>query len=1032
MTDTVPWLRSCPQMTAESVIDYASNVYYKQEDVDWAAANRPISSNDHQAYDTFFLDKLLYPNKDVFSNNKELSNESSVYETMMNSVQDLSRLGLESDEDSDGTNAGSSTEAAMFQQTSSVDSDSDPEPEPAPKPATPDVAKYNDGKEEFRGNLRLVTPVTPDNQPPVNIMVDDQSSGLDSEGEAGYVTFSTKSPFASRPVSGSHTKHDNGTMTAPPTPAPLDMGALVSQVNKKALGKFFRSDTTKPGNRKIAAPAVPDSVAALTQKGGFNTTKDSFSLTKSGALSQMPAGSNKGRMLWTKVQAMIFIQDPRWCKLVKEYANRREQRMPQTSLSVGDAHTLGREENEKNSKRKKKRTRKNVGMMDDGIHMLNAKDFKSQFGAEVHGTDEEGDRVDQDVDFSKFEPLRIPSSVRLNLESDVSSVESEGENAEQDRSLEDLLCHELANLILAEAIFIECVIACKSARATRNWQRCRIKVYLGKTIRITKVSKMTTFQKSVFFQMTMRKEWRRFDKKGKMTPGILAAFTIFMEMQDNNQDMTCPPEMDALFTICSQLLREVTNEFIEQVIVQEADVEPEHVKHLVKFANFKDSLWLYEMVLDEVIAAFIDRLRITVILPDLETIAHYKKCIRVKEDVVQSKKSLMLTTMETEQQNMTGGTAMGSLTVSEMLDRYSTISEQDKIRFLASFRENAVYDKDLDNFGLDEAALSNAIQGLVVSCGNKMLRKTEMAYLMEMFGPAVVGCGPNKVVTANQYFVIAALAERMGHANNVSCNTATSNIDIYDCEDFSELKEKLKSLWLLNSPNSFGMISLSTLEITLIAGRMDQNSIASIIGHFNNLGCEELDVLDFVAYMPLFNEMHDAVTDQPLSEDTRMLDVATGWFQARKAFKKWRRLVTTRRAAGAWMKRVKGRRKPKSNLAPLTRVTPKVARAAEALRIERSARRRTKTELEKTKAEERKRKGLTDDPMEFTRALQTHTSLQDVSGGVVPGPMAAPAAPGLLASAPADRQRKTLLQKYSSAPHLPSLGLAPGPDKVLL
>ena len=47
--------------------------------------------------------------------------------------------------------------------------------------------------------------------------------------------------------------------------------------------------------------------------------------------------------------------------------------------------------------------------------------------------------------------------------------------------------------------------------------------------------------------------------------------------------------------------------------------------------------------------------------------------------------------------------------------------------------------------------------------------------------------------------------------------------------------------------------------------------IAAIIGHFNQLGCDELDVLDFVAYMPLFNEMHDAVTDQPLCVDTAPL-----------------------------------------------------------------------------------------------------------------------------------------------------------------
>ena len=65
-----------------------------------------------------------------------------------------------------------------------------------------------------------------------------------------------------------------------------------------------------------------------------------------------------------------------------------------------------------------------------------------------------------------------------------------------------------------------------------------------------------------------------------------------------------------------------------------------------------------------------------------------------------------------------------------------------------------------------------------------------------------------------------------------------------------------------------------------------------------------------------------------------MLDVATGWFQARKAFKKWRLLAATRKAVGTWKKQLKGaRHKSKSKLAksepyrglgPLTRVAPKV------------------------------------------------------------------------------------------------------------
>ena len=94
----------------------------------------------------------------------------------------------------------------------------------------------------------------------------------------------------------------------------------------------------------------------------------------------------------------------------------------------------------------------------------------------------------------------------------------------------------------------------------------------------------------------------------------------------------------------------------------------------------------------------------------------------------------------------------------------------------------------------------------------------------------------------------------------------------------------MKSLWLLNSPNSFGQITLSTLEISLRAGRMDDKSIKRIITHFMGEAKECLDVLDFVAYMPFFSEMHSAVTEAPLSNDVRQVNASKMTF-ADQAFR---------------------------------------------------------------------------------------------------------------------------------------------------
>ena len=54
---------------------------------------------------------------------------------------------------------------------------------------------------------------------------------------------------------------------------------------------------------------------------------------------------------------------------------------------------------------------------------------------------------------------------------------------------------------------------------------------------------------------------------------------------------------------------------------------------------------------------------------------------------------------------------------------------------------------------------------------------------------------------------------------------------------------RIKALWAVNSPNSFGQVALSSLEISLMAGNMPPERVDSIIGHFCDQGLDQLDFL---------------------------------------------------------------------------------------------------------------------------------------------------------------------------------------------
>ena len=53
-----------------------------------------------------------------------------------------------------------------------------------------------------------------------------------------------------------------------------------------------------------------------------------------------------------------------------------------------------------------------------------------------------------------------------------------------------------------------------------------------------------------------------------------------------------------------------------------------------------------------------------------------------------------------------------------------------------------------------------------------------------------------------------------------------------------------------------------------------------------DLGSDELGILEFAAYMPLFAEMHHNITEAPLSDHSRVLDAVVLMQVVRKCFRR--------------------------------------------------------------------------------------------------------------------------------------------------
>ena len=483
------------------------------------------------------------------------------------------------------------------------------------------------------------------------------------------------------------------------------------------------------------------------------------------------------------------------------------------------------------------------------------------------------------------------------------------------------ITRDILNALLEEEFSVQVRAIVVQRRARNNWKKCRLRISTTTEVFRVKrqsLSAMNPFERHVFMAMRMRKMRLAVFEGGKMTKRVTLELFRALEIHTSiaagdegaaSMGKQIPVEMDAFFHNFNELLFATVDEFINELVGEEFMMMDEAELVPGIGIKYRDCVDVWTDVVNEVVDEEVEKVRQTVVLPELEIMQYYAKLRKGGHHKIAATAG-MFTTLDTETSSISSEqeSALGGLTVNQMLSRYSMITDSDKRRYAAYFTINSEYDEDIKDVALNVESMIVAVQRIIKDNpynGHEKLSKIEIKYLLAMFP---VQKGPKRTITLANFFIVASLAEKMTSVaisldpktTAASHKRSREKRSLYNCHNVEELKAKMKSIWLLNNPNAFGQISLSTLEITLRAGRMDKANIGRIISHFGALGREELDLLDFVAYMPLFQEIHEAVTEDPLSMESRVLDAASGILQARKCFMRWRRRVHLRKTANVW------------------------------------------------------------------------------------------------------------------------------------
>jgi hypothetical protein len=227
-----------------------------------------------------------------------------------------------------------------------------------------------------------------------------------------------------------------------------------------------------------------------------------------------------------------------------------------------------------------------------------------------------------------------------------------------------------------------------------------------------------------------------------------------------------------------------------------------------------------------------------------------------------------------------------------LLAKYAIVTPAMKSFYRSVFDESVEKEKfGMIHHGGPDAILHATMCHALKQINTNLVSNKEISYTMKILDIMADVTKTQKdekmherLITFDMFVSIAALSKKISSMNK----TVKNAINEMDFDALHVKMVKSKELFLLNEPGSDGSISLDSLVVTLQTGRMEQQTIDGILSNFVAEGNDTMSFFDFLSHIPLFVDVHDAITADPMTEEKRKPLSMFAIFRAQKAFKHWK------------------------------------------------------------------------------------------------------------------------------------------------
>jgi hypothetical protein len=235
--------------------------------------------------------------------------------------------------------------------------------------------------------------------------------------------------------------------------------------------------------------------------------------------------------------------------------------------------------------------------------------------------------------------------------------------------------------------------------------------------------------------------------------------------------------------------------------------------------------------------------------------------------------------------------AAGTTSQGNLLAKYAIVAPSTR-EFYRSVFDQVVEDEQFGrvDHGGAEAIHQDHMIAALKQINKNLVNDKEIAYMMKILDimadvTHMEGEPEDRLISFDMFVSIAALSEKVSSLDKM-VKHAINDMD-FDALHVKMMKSK--ELFLLNDPGPDGCISLDSLTIALQTGRMEQSQIDGIRANFEAIGADSLSFFDFLSYIPLFVDVHDAITEDPMAEEKRVPLGMFAVFRVQKYYKIWKK-----------------------------------------------------------------------------------------------------------------------------------------------